>query len=214
MLYVALNCLLCGFFPKLRSTKNFYLTTVGTLALLLVPALHILLDRSPFIWIVLYVFGSLPTVNRFFLYLWNRRILIAFIIHVNIKQEKIVVVLTMQHALEELNVQTMRLFLIVSKFLKYSVEILLMIPFGIISDCSSFILGLLFAAGHRCLGIPNYIRLTRDNYYSKKFSSIGSPRLHSRLHMAADLSPFSQRHSYGFICHARGNFIFKRNIFY
>ncbi|XP_043278502.1 dolichol kinase [Venturia canescens] len=62
MLYVALNCLLCGFFPKLRSTKNFYLLIVGGLALLLVPVLHILLDRSPLVWIVLYVFGSLTTI--------------------------------------------------------------------------------------------------------------------------------------------------------
>lgn len=63
ILYVGVVCALLGTLPALRSTKNFYLLTIGTLVILVVPLLHILLDRSPLIWIIVFVFGSFSRVK-------------------------------------------------------------------------------------------------------------------------------------------------------
>ncbi|XP_014476856.1 PREDICTED: dolichol kinase isoform X2 [Dinoponera quadriceps] len=58
ILYVVSVCLLCGYFPVLRSTKYFYLITVGLLCFVTLPILYIILDQNPVMWIISFVFSS------------------------------------------------------------------------------------------------------------------------------------------------------------
>ncbi|XP_011305240.1 dolichol kinase [Fopius arisanus] len=62
MIYVGVCCILPGFFPKIREKNFFWITIIGLLLLVVVPVLHILLDRSPLVWMIFYVFGSLSKV--------------------------------------------------------------------------------------------------------------------------------------------------------
>lgn len=67
VLYVLSICLLCGSFPKLRQPVQFYALTIVTLLVLVIPSLHVLLDRSPLLWIFSYIFGK---STRIFLLLY------------------------------------------------------------------------------------------------------------------------------------------------
>ncbi|XP_050457820.1 dolichol kinase [Cataglyphis hispanica] len=58
ILYVVLVCLLCGYFPILRSTKYFYLMTINLICFIVLPILYIILDQNPVMWIISFVFSS------------------------------------------------------------------------------------------------------------------------------------------------------------
>ncbi|KAK0181330.1 hypothetical protein PV327_003623 [Microctonus hyperodae] len=58
IIFVGLLCISCAFYPKIRTTKYFYLTTVGLLLIFVAPLLHILLDQSPLLWTIYYIFGT------------------------------------------------------------------------------------------------------------------------------------------------------------
>ncbi|XP_015118179.1 dolichol kinase isoform X1 [Diachasma alloeum] len=62
IIFIGVCCILPGLFPKIRQKNLFYMTTFGLLILGLVPVLHILLDRSPLVWMISYIFGSLSRV--------------------------------------------------------------------------------------------------------------------------------------------------------
>ncbi|XP_072745741.1 dolichol kinase [Anoplolepis gracilipes] len=58
ILYVVLVCLLCGYFPILRSTRYFYLMTVNLICFITLPILYIILDQNPVMWVISFVFSS------------------------------------------------------------------------------------------------------------------------------------------------------------
>ncbi|XP_070168953.1 dolichol kinase isoform X2 [Polyergus mexicanus] len=58
ILYVVLVCLLCGYFPILRSSRYFYLMTVNLICFITLPILYIILDQNPVMWVISFVFSS------------------------------------------------------------------------------------------------------------------------------------------------------------
>lgn len=58
-----LVCILCTNFPTLRGPAKFYSMAFGILIILVIPALHIILDQSPILWIVYFVFSSYSRVS-------------------------------------------------------------------------------------------------------------------------------------------------------
>lgn len=67
ILFVATVAILCAVFPKLRTPRRFYSTSFGILLLVAVPLLHVLLDRSPLLFILGFIFDKL---DRIFLVLY------------------------------------------------------------------------------------------------------------------------------------------------
>lgn len=63
IMFVGLVCILCIMIPKIRETKYFYITTFGILIIGVVPSLHILLDQSPLLWMLFFIFGDLKRVS-------------------------------------------------------------------------------------------------------------------------------------------------------
>lgn len=57
ILCVVLVCLLCGYFPILRSTRYFYLMTINLICFITLPILYIILDQNPIMWIISFVFS-------------------------------------------------------------------------------------------------------------------------------------------------------------
>ncbi|OXU21029.1 hypothetical protein TSAR_011509 [Trichomalopsis sarcophagae] len=58
ILYILAICMLCANFPKLRGPTQFYLLVIGMLLVIVLPALHIILDQSPVLWILSFVFST------------------------------------------------------------------------------------------------------------------------------------------------------------
>ncbi|XP_012255951.2 dolichol kinase [Athalia rosae] len=62
ILFVATIGLLCAAFPQIRTPMWFYLTTFGVLLFGAVPILHVLLDQSPLLWVLGFVFDNIGRV--------------------------------------------------------------------------------------------------------------------------------------------------------
>lgn len=57
-MYLALVCLLCGYYPVWRSTKRFYFMAFSLLCFVTLPIIYIILDQNPIIWIISFVFNT------------------------------------------------------------------------------------------------------------------------------------------------------------
>ncbi|XP_008556206.2 dolichol kinase [Microplitis demolitor] len=78
IIYVGLLCLICTFYPQSRSANFFYPIAFGILLIVVIPVLHILLDQSPLLWILFFVFGSFRKISL--IMYWSVCLLIAIII--------------------------------------------------------------------------------------------------------------------------------------
>ncbi|XP_058790058.1 dolichol kinase [Phymastichus coffea] len=58
ILYIMLICILCANIPALRGPTKFYSMALGILIILVIPTLHVILDQSPLLWIMHFVFSS------------------------------------------------------------------------------------------------------------------------------------------------------------
>ncbi|XP_033226124.1 dolichol kinase [Belonocnema kinseyi] len=88
ILYVLSICLLCATFPKLRQTAQFYALSGITLLVLVIPILHVLLDRSPLLWIFFFIFSNSTRVYLLFYWLVCFILAWCFIIYRVISKSK------------------------------------------------------------------------------------------------------------------------------
>ncbi|XP_020288158.1 dolichol kinase [Pseudomyrmex gracilis] len=58
ILYVIWVCVLCRYFPILRSTRYFYFMTISLLCFITLPILYVILDQNPIIWMLSFVFNT------------------------------------------------------------------------------------------------------------------------------------------------------------
>lgn len=63
ILYVIWVCVLCRYFPILRSTRYFYFMTISLLCFITLPILYVILDQNPIIWMLSFVFNTRKRVS-------------------------------------------------------------------------------------------------------------------------------------------------------
>ncbi|XP_012281810.1 dolichol kinase [Orussus abietinus] len=61
-LFVMMLCLMTRYFSKLRSSKNFYVTTLSMVLLVVLPVLYNLLDQNAIFWVLTFAFGDMRRV--------------------------------------------------------------------------------------------------------------------------------------------------------
>lgn len=64
ILYVIWVCVLCRYFPILRSTRYFYFMIISLLCFITLPILYVILDQNPIIWMLSFVFNTRKRVSH------------------------------------------------------------------------------------------------------------------------------------------------------
>ncbi|XP_076633850.1 dolichol kinase [Colletes latitarsis] len=62
MLYVISICIISGYFPIFRSTRNFYIMIITLLLIVFLPLIYIILDQNPLVWLLLFIFDKASKV--------------------------------------------------------------------------------------------------------------------------------------------------------